>query len=92
MRARQPISRVMSQPDRDYVLEVKGLDEQVEGARLATADRRWIGVRFDCCGVYQRLYKSPDGSAYGGHCPRCLRKVRVRVGPEGTDARFFSAR
>ena len=81
----------MSRPDPDYLLEIEGLDERVEHAPKAMAKRRWIGVRFDCCDVYQRLYKSADGKAYRGRCPRCLRKVRLRVGPSGTDARFFTA-
>ena len=80
----------MSVQDPDYVLSIDGLDEQADGGATA-AKRRWIGVRFDCCGVYQRLYKSRDGRSYRGRCPQCFRPVRIRVGPGGTNARFFIA-
>jgi hypothetical protein len=59
--------------------------------RSAHTRRKWIGVRFDCCNAYARIYRSKDGKAYEGRCPHCLRKVRVRIGPGGTDARFFAA-
>ncbi|MBI4577760.1 MAG: hypothetical protein HY722_15975 [Planctomycetes bacterium] len=52
----------------------------------------YIGIHFDCCGVYQRIYRQPGQTAYVGWCPRCLRRVRVRVGPGGVDQRIFEAR
>ena len=54
--------------------------------------RPYIGVRFECCGVYARIYRQPNSMYYVGRCPRCLRTVRVRVGPDGTSARLFRAR
>ena len=51
--------------------------------------RKFLGIWFDCCGTYGRIYKNADGTAYVGRCPRCLRSVRVRVGGEGTEQRFF---
>lgn len=51
--------------------------------------RPFLMVHFACCGVYQRIYRSPGGERYEGHCPKCARPVKFRVACGGTDARAF---
>ena len=56
------------------------------------ADQRpYIGILFECCGVYARVYRQPDQRVYAGRCPRCLCPVRVRVGKDGVATRIFRA-
>ena len=58
-------------------------------ARSRTAPAKpFIGVLFDCCGCYGRVYRNKDGSAYKGRCPRCLRPVVVRIAENGAPGRF----
>ena len=33
-----------------------------------------------------------EKNAYEGKCPKCNGEVKVKIGPEGTETRFFSAR
>lgn len=53
--------------------------------------RRFVGIHFTCCDVYTRFYINRDQSAYEGNCPKCAKRVRLGIGPGGTDARFFTA-
>lgn len=53
--------------------------------------KEYLGILFECCRVYTRIYKNKAGDAYVGWCPRCARKVTIPVSPLGTDSRFFKA-
>ncbi len=53
--------------------------------------KNFLGIMFNCCGVYGRIYKNKEGTAYVGKCPKCLRSLRIPVGEGGTNRRFFSA-
>ncbi|MCG8451443.1 MAG: hypothetical protein MI725_17895 [Pirellulales bacterium] len=60
-------------------------------APQAAEGGKFLGVHFECCDVYSRVYPNRERTAYLGHCPRCARQVKFLIGAGGTDARFFSA-
>ena len=85
--------------DQDYILDIAGLSGDADardagggGEGGESGGRPWIGVEFECCGVYTRIYRNREGTAYEGCCPRCTRQVHVRVGPGGTSNRMFTAK
>jgi hypothetical protein len=51
--------------------------------------KKFLGLKFTCCGVYSRVYVNRDGTAYEGRCPKCLKPVKLKIGESGTDSRFF---
>jgi hypothetical protein len=76
-------------PDpRDYKLDISGLKPQGSDATRSSS-RPYVSVLFRCCNVYQRIYRSADGTKYEGRCPKCARSVRFLVGEGGTSERFF---
>ncbi len=83
--------------DEDYILDIGGLggrkpDPQPElGEQTDGQGRAFISVNFECCNVYQRIYRNAAGTAYVGWCPRCARKIVAEIGPSGMDTRFFRA-
>jgi len=57
-----------------------------------TSKRKFIGVWFECCHAYGRLYKNKEGTLYRGRCPKCLRSVQVPINSsseKATSRRFF---
>ena len=60
--------------------------------KQASPDRRqFLGVQFDCCRTYSRIYINRDRTAFVGHCPKCGKQIHVKISPDGMDAKFFSA-
>lgn len=57
----------------------------------ASGKRPFLGIYFRCCHVYNRIYRNKSGTAYEGRCPKCMRKVSVKIGQGGTNDRFFVA-
>ena len=54
--------------------------------------RPFLGVMFECCNVYVRVYLDKDGEFYNGRCPSCLRTLRFVVGADGKSARMWRAK
>ena len=54
--------------------------------------KKFIGILFECCNVYRRIYINKGKNAYEGKCPKCDGEIKIMIGPGGTDTRFFSAR
>ena len=74
---------------RDYKLDLSAIPSTPQAT---SAPRPYLSVQFDCCNVYLRIYRSPDGKHYRGRCPRCGLPVNFVVGDGGTDARTFVVR
>lgn len=51
--------------------------------------KKFLGILFECCGVYGRIYQNKDGTAYVGRCPKCMRAIKVKIDEGGTGQRFF---
>ncbi len=46
--------------------------------------REHLGIHFRCCHLYGYIYKNKAGTAYVGHCPKCMAKVEVKISKDGT--------
>lgn len=55
------------------------------------AKRKFLGIHYRCCNAYARAYINRQGTHYEGACPRCGKRVEVRIAEGGTDSRFFTA-
>ena len=55
-------------------------------------DKKFLGVHFSCCNVYNRLYLNKAGTHYVGGCPKCGKRLKIGIDPRaGTRSRFFTA-
>jgi hypothetical protein len=90
----------MNSDPRDYKVElssvpasnqpaVKSSQGSQSRASSPKSGNPFLSVHFACCNVYQRIYKSPDGTAYRGRCPRCGKTVNFPIGQGGTNERSF---
>jgi hypothetical protein len=68
-----------------------GREPAVQPASTDAAGRKFVGIHFVCCDVYSRIYINRAGTAYSGNCPRCAKRVDLKIGPGGTSQRFFTA-
>ena len=42
-----------------------------------TRENKFIGILFECCNIYRRIYVNKEKNAYEGKCPKCKRKLNV---------------
>jgi len=81
----------MNEPAYRLDIDGMGADEPADATGSALRGRPWIGIYFECCSVYARVYRNAAGTLYQGRCPRCQRSLSVPIGPGGTTDRFFKA-
>ncbi len=72
-------------------LDILSENTPTSGGSQRCRSRRFIGIQFACCDVYARVYVNRTETAYEGFCPKCSKRVRIRIGTGGTDCRFFTA-
>jgi hypothetical protein len=87
----------MPHPCETKVTERPRLDlvsEPLTAGKLQAVDkatRPFVGVQFDCCSLYTRIYCNAAGTAFVGNCPRCARKIEIKITADGSSSRFFTA-
>jgi len=62
------------------------------GAENKDSARPFLGVHFECCDVYLRLYRPKERPYYQGRCPKCGKPIVIPVGRGGSSSRFFSVK
>lgn len=75
-------------------LDITNEPEFGQPKQQTAADRKprpFLGVKFDCCSIYSRIYQNKDRTHYVGNCPKCAKQIRIRIGHGGSSNRFFTA-
>ncbi len=70
---------------------MNGLHKRQNMTRKVPEKRKFLGIYFKCCHVYSRIYRNKAGDKYIGFCPKCAKRVEVKIGSGGTSERFFAA-
>ena len=78
--------------DKGRHLDLSSPGESERSSSKSECAGQFLGVHFECCDVYSRVYLNREQTAYVGHCPRCARRVQFLIGEGGTSERFFRAR
>ena len=52
--------------------------------------REYLGINFECCKVYSRIFINEKKTQYAGNCPRCGKFIQFDIAPGGSDSRFFN--
>jgi len=60
------------------------------GENAKGRSRSFVGITFECCSVYRRVYLTADKSAFAGACPKCGKPTRIRIGHGGSKSRFWT--
>ena len=74
------------------MIQIEVQDVEDDTNEQQSAQRKFIGIWFECCHTYGRLYKNKEGNLYTGRCPKCLRMAQIRVdstSEKATNRRFF---
>jgi hypothetical protein len=50
--------------------------------------RKFIGIYFTCYNIYGRIYNY-SGKQYEGKCPKCFRRLTVKVGKGSVSSVFI---
>ncbi|MFH1068091.1 MAG: hypothetical protein V1794_00595 [Candidatus Glassbacteria bacterium] len=64
-------------------------DSEDKTGKQRRQPRPYIGITWECCKVYSRIYLNRKGSAYVGWCPRCGKRAQLDLSPTGSKSRFF---
>ena len=57
----------------------------------AAEPRPFLGIHFECCGIYGRIYRDANFRVYRGRCPKCMRSLEIPIGQGGRAGRFYRA-
>ena len=52
-------------------------------------ERPFVGITFNCCNVYTRIYINKKRDAFVGWCPKCVQNVTLKISPDGDKSQFF---